>query len=308
MPSPPPPYNFAVIPTVREPVPELGSGDRGAGRRGSHGGLVLDRGHETPASTVRDARLEEVLEMPADSPWPIVLAALVARRVRDAAGRARRDRRRRSSALALLALAAWHWQEPEERERRSRCPAPQPERLVGDGAVRRDRGDAVRDARRHLRLPAVAGGRRGRRPGCPSRRRCWPLVLTAGARRDDRAAARVARRGARGPRRAGAARARSSRSPCRPATSRAQLVLLAHDLDRFPPRAAARTRRSTSRCSARTRRTSRPGCCSSSGCSCAARGGLTRYRLVALQVTVFYWVFVNVLAVVVVAVQLSPRL
>ena len=36
--------------------------------------------------------------------------------------------------------------------------------------------------------------------------------------------------------------------------------------------------------------------------------GLTRYRLVALQVTVFYWVFVNVLAVVVVAVQLSPRL
>jgi hypothetical protein len=36
--------------------------------------------------------------------------------------------------------------------------------------------------------------------------------------------------------------------------------------------------------------------------------GLTRYRLVALQVTVLYWTFVNVLAVVVVAVQLSPRL
>jgi len=37
-------------------------------------------------------------------------------------------------------------------------------------------------------------------------------------------------------------------------------------------------------------------------------GGVTRYRLVALQVTVFYWVFVNVLAAIVVLVQLSPRL
>ena len=37
-------------------------------------------------------------------------------------------------------------------------------------------------------------------------------------------------------------------------------------------------------------------------------GGLTRYRLVAVHVTVFYWVFVNVLAAITVAVQLSPRL
>lgn len=34
-------------------------------------------------------------------------------------------------------------------------------------------------------------------------------------------------------------------------------------------------------------------------------GGLTRYRLVALQVTTFYWHFVNVLAVLVVTVQLA---
>ncbi len=36
--------------------------------------------------------------------------------------------------------------------------------------------------------------------------------------------------------------------------------------------------------------------------------GLTTYRLTALQATTFYWHFVNVLAVLVVAAQLSPRL
>jgi len=36
-------------------------------------------------------------------------------------------------------------------------------------------------------------------------------------------------------------------------------------------------------------------------------GGLTRYRLVGLQATTFYWHFVNALALAVVAVQLSPR-
>ena len=37
-------------------------------------------------------------------------------------------------------------------------------------------------------------------------------------------------------------------------------------------------------------------------------GGLTNYRLVALQAATFYWHFVNVLAVVVVLTQLSPAL
>jgi heme/copper-type cytochrome/quinol oxidase subunit 3 len=35
--------------------------------------------------------------------------------------------------------------------------------------------------------------------------------------------------------------------------------------------------------------------------------GLTRYRVVAVQATSFYWHFVNVLALLVVAVQLSAR-
>ena len=37
-------------------------------------------------------------------------------------------------------------------------------------------------------------------------------------------------------------------------------------------------------------------------------GGLTNYRLVALQATAFYWHFVNVLAVAVVLTQVSPAL
>jgi heme/copper-type cytochrome/quinol oxidase subunit 3 len=37
-------------------------------------------------------------------------------------------------------------------------------------------------------------------------------------------------------------------------------------------------------------------------------GGLTNYRLVALQATTFYWHFVNVLAVVVTLTQISPSL
>jgi cytochrome c oxidase subunit I+III len=105
IPSPPPPYNFALIPTVRSPYPNWDDAERTR--------LALEQGHETPASTVRDARLEEILEMPSDSPWPIVLAlctALVFVMLlahHPVVGGA-------FVALAAISLAAWHWQEPEE--------------------------------------------------------------------------------------------------------------------------------------------------------------------------------------------------
>jgi heme/copper-type cytochrome/quinol oxidase subunit 1 len=67
--SPPPPYNFAVIPTVTSPYPNW---DRVGGA------LALDHGHETSSSTVRDGRLDDVLHMPSESGWPIVLASAVA--------------------------------------------------------------------------------------------------------------------------------------------------------------------------------------------------------------------------------------
>jgi heme/copper-type cytochrome/quinol oxidase subunit 1 len=76
--SPPPPYNFAVIPTVTSPYPNWDPVDRQADlARLEQGVLTLEQGHETQATTVRDGYFDEILEMPAESPWPIVLAAVV---------------------------------------------------------------------------------------------------------------------------------------------------------------------------------------------------------------------------------------
>src|SRR5256885_7708775 len=50
--SPPPPYNFPVIPTVTSAYPNWDAEDRQADlRRLERGELVLDKGHETAAST-----------------------------------------------------------------------------------------------------------------------------------------------------------------------------------------------------------------------------------------------------------------
>ena len=77
--SPPPPYNFAVIPTISSPYPMWDARDREADiYRAQRGEYVLDEGHQTPASTVVDAEPDQVLDMPSDSPWPITLAAFLA--------------------------------------------------------------------------------------------------------------------------------------------------------------------------------------------------------------------------------------
>ena len=74
---------------------------------------MLDEGHETPASTVRDGHWDEILEMPSESPWPILLAVatlaafamfLVNHFVIGAM----------FAGAAGLALAAWHWKEPQQ--------------------------------------------------------------------------------------------------------------------------------------------------------------------------------------------------
>jgi cytochrome c oxidase subunit I len=112
--SPPPHYNFAVIPTVTSPYPNWDRLDRAEdARRLEAGELVLEEGHETPASTVRDGYLDEVLEMPSESWWPITLGLLVTVLfvmlllshfvVAGIFG-----------ALSLLALGGWHAQEPAE--------------------------------------------------------------------------------------------------------------------------------------------------------------------------------------------------
>jgi cytochrome c oxidase subunit 1/cytochrome c oxidase subunit I+III len=74
IPSPPPPYNFALIPAVasRHPLWEERL-QEGSGRSMLDRGFVLDHGKETLATTVIDAEPDVILKMPEDSPWPFIL-------------------------------------------------------------------------------------------------------------------------------------------------------------------------------------------------------------------------------------------
>jgi cytochrome c oxidase subunit 1/cytochrome c oxidase subunit I+III len=112
--SPPPEYNFAVIPKVTSPYPMWDRADREEdARKLSRGEMSLDQGHETPASTVLDAEWDEVLEMPSESWAPITVALgialmftmLLTRHFVTAAVFA---------GFALLVVGAWHWKEPQE--------------------------------------------------------------------------------------------------------------------------------------------------------------------------------------------------
>jgi cytochrome c oxidase subunit I+III len=76
--SPPPAYNYAVIPTVSSAYAMWDREDRAEdARRLERGEGVLDSGHEASASTALDADLDEVLAMPSESVWPILVAVFV---------------------------------------------------------------------------------------------------------------------------------------------------------------------------------------------------------------------------------------
>src|SRR5256886_1070921 len=111
--SPPPHYNFAVIPTVTSPYPNWDRADRAEDLpRLEQGVLTLEAGHETPASTVVDGRLDEILEMPSESVWPVTLALFVTL-VFVMLLLAHFAIAGIFAALAALALAGWHSQEPQ---------------------------------------------------------------------------------------------------------------------------------------------------------------------------------------------------
>jgi len=76
--SPPPPYNFALIPLIasRHPLWE----DRlqeGSGRSVLDRGFTLDHGKEALATTVLDAEPDVILKMPADTVTPFVLTVML---------------------------------------------------------------------------------------------------------------------------------------------------------------------------------------------------------------------------------------
>jgi cytochrome c oxidase subunit I+III len=112
--SPPPVYNFPVIPKVSSPYAMWDREDREEDARNlERGSRVLERGHETPASSAVDADWDEVLTMPSESAWPPLLAlalsgifAFLLLKLWIAAG---------VFLLACLGvLAAWHGNEPQE--------------------------------------------------------------------------------------------------------------------------------------------------------------------------------------------------
>jgi cytochrome c oxidase subunit 1/cytochrome c oxidase subunit I+III len=77
--SPPPPYNFDVIPVVasRHPLWEDRLEDS-PNRSSLHEGLLLDHGRETIGTTPLDAEPDVILKMPGDSIAPLTLTIAMA--------------------------------------------------------------------------------------------------------------------------------------------------------------------------------------------------------------------------------------
>jgi cytochrome c oxidase subunit 1/cytochrome c oxidase subunit I+III len=106
IPSPPPEYNFAVIPTVTSAYPNW----EGEGAVT----LALDEGHEQHVSSLIDGWTADVVDMPHSSPWPILLAgalslvfAVLVQQKYMLAGI--------FLVVVGLVLVGWHSKEPEER-------------------------------------------------------------------------------------------------------------------------------------------------------------------------------------------------
>ena len=112
--SPPPEYNYAVIPKVSSAYPMWDREDRAADAgRLERGELVLDEGHLTPATSVLDGYLDEVLDMPSGSWWPFACsAALLFLFFMLQAGHMTAVCV--GAALVVLTLVGWHMKEPQE--------------------------------------------------------------------------------------------------------------------------------------------------------------------------------------------------
>jgi cytochrome c oxidase subunit 1/cytochrome c oxidase subunit I+III len=109
--SPPPDFNFAVIPTVSSAYPNWDREDRELdARKLADGVMVLEQGHEQPLSSPVDGRLAEVVQMPHSSPWPLILAFCLSlvfgSLVLEKYGLAGIF-----GVLCVLSLFGWHWQE-----------------------------------------------------------------------------------------------------------------------------------------------------------------------------------------------------
>jgi len=74
--SPPPPYNLAILPAVRSPHPAWdASAQPDVPRAAAADDRVLPEGHRTLATGTLAGDAEDVIAMPAESWWPLALAA-----------------------------------------------------------------------------------------------------------------------------------------------------------------------------------------------------------------------------------------
>jgi heme/copper-type cytochrome/quinol oxidase subunit 3 len=151
----------------------------------------------------------------------------------------------------------------------------------------------------YLRLNAI----RWPPPGVAAPDPLWPLLLVAALVSTSPllwTARRAALQGRAGRARAGVSLALVIQS----GYLAVQLLLFAHDLDRFRPEGSAYGSIYFTMLGAHDAHVA-AGILLELWLLLRLLGGLTRYRLVAFQVTTFYWHFVNVLAVLVVTVQLA---
>jgi cytochrome c oxidase subunit I len=111
--SPPPEYNYAVIPKVSSAYPMWDREDRVEDiDRLQRGEGVLDEGHLTPGTSVLDGYLDEVLDMPSASWWPFLCgASLLLLFFMLLAGHLTAVWI--ALALVLLTLVGWHQKEPQ---------------------------------------------------------------------------------------------------------------------------------------------------------------------------------------------------
>jgi len=114
--SPPPAYNFAVIPVVSSAYPNWDEPDREADRRNlAAGARTLELGHQQPVTTPVEGRWERTADMPHESPWPLLLA-MAATLLAVALLIGQFVIASVALGLILLVLVGWHWHEPQEEE------------------------------------------------------------------------------------------------------------------------------------------------------------------------------------------------
>jgi cytochrome c oxidase subunit 1/cytochrome c oxidase subunit I+III len=112
--SPPPPYNYPVIPKISSAYANWDEADRAADREKlARGVLVLQEGHQQVEVTPVDGSLDHVVEMPHDSPWPPLLA-LTLLLVFTALVLGKFGLAGIFAVGTVLTLFGWHSNEPEE--------------------------------------------------------------------------------------------------------------------------------------------------------------------------------------------------